>query len=248
MSRMIQTTISEKVYRFLAAAFAVFLLGFLVCKPAIIPALWPGNEESGQVYRLLLIWLAVAALYGFLLNRLEHGCSVAVFSFVLFLLCALPRLAVLQFHYYIPTNDFANYLLYGQCFVQGDYAPWQQIWLPIIIRCPKWEALWFLTDCWMLLFSDTLLGMQIANIALTGGICVILYHLIRPIHSQAAWITALLWMLYPSNIISTQIPTNHHGATLFFLLGLLLYGSLLRQRRWSRIVLLAAATGICLAN
>lgn len=51
MSRMIQTTISEKVYRFLAAAFAVFLLGFLVCKPAIIPALWPGNEESGQVYR-----------------------------------------------------------------------------------------------------------------------------------------------------------------------------------------------------
>ena len=55
MSRMIQTTISEKVYRFLAAAFAVFLLGFLVCKPAIIPALWPGNEESGQVYLLLLI-------------------------------------------------------------------------------------------------------------------------------------------------------------------------------------------------
>ena len=172
MSRMIQTTISEKVYRFLAAAFAVFLLGFLVCKPAIIPALWPGNEESGQVYRLLLIWLAVASLYSFLLSRLEHRCSVAAFSFVLFLLCALPRLAVLQFHYYIPTNDFANYLLYGQCFVQGDYAPAADL-IANYYQMPKMGGIVVFNGLLMLLFGDTLLGMQIANIALTGGICII---------------------------------------------------------------------------
>ncbi len=246
MSRMIHTTISEKVYRFLAAAFAVFLLGFLVCRPAIVPALWPGNEESGQVYWLLLIWLAVASLYSFLLSRLEHRCSVMLFSFVLFLLCALPRLAVLQFQYYIPTNDFANYLLYGQCFVQGDYAPAADL-IANYYQMPKMGGIVVFNGLLMLLFGDMLLGMQMANIALTGGICVILYHLIRPIHGQAAWITALLWMLYPSNIISTQIPTNHHGATLFFLLGLLLYSYLLRQKQWSRIVLLAIATGICLA-
>lgn len=245
MTGLQRKTLAEKLYSFLAIAFAVFWLGFLVFKPAVLSALRPGNESSGHLYPLLLLWLAVTFVYGILLAHWERRLPTLFFSLLLFVLCALPRLAVLHFHHYIATNDFANYLLYGQCFVQGNFAPAADL-IANYYQMPKMGGLVVFNGLLLHLFGDTLLGMQLANVVMTGLICVALYHLVRPLHEQAAWLTALLWMVYPSNIISTQIPTNHHGAVLFFLLALLLYQKLLNSRNWWQVVGLAAVVGVLL--
>lgn len=239
------TTVAEKVYSFLAVAFGLFWLAFLLLRPAIISTLWPGNESSGYLYPLLAVWLVVMAIYGWLLYRLQGCCYGVVYAALLFVLCALPRLAVLALHHYIPTNDFANYLLYGQCFVRGDFTPAADL-IANYYQMPKMGGLVVFNGLLMKLFGSSLLGLQLANILLTGSICVALYQLLKPVHRQAAWITALLWMVYPSNIVSAQIPTNHHGAVLFFLLALLLYQRLLRCEGWLQIILLAVAVGTCL--
>lgn len=245
MGRLQRKTLAEKLYSVLAIAFAVLWLGFLVLKPAVLSILQPGNESSGHLYPLLLLWLAVTLLYAVLLARCERRLPTPLFAVLLFVLCALPRLAVLQFHHYIATNDFANYLLYGQCFVQGDFAPAADL-IANYYQMPKMGGLVVFNGLLLRLFGDTLLGMQLANVVMTGIICVVLYYLVRPLHRQAAWLTAMLWMVYPSNIISTQIPTNHHGAVLFFLLALLLYQKLLNSEQWWQVLVLAAAVGICL--
>lgn len=239
------TTVAEKIYSFLAVAFGLFWLAFLLLHPAIISTLWQGNGNSGNLYPLLAAWLVTTASYGLLLYRLQGHLSSVLYGIVLFVLCALPRLAVLALQHYIPTNDFANYLLYGQCFVQGDFAPAADL-IANYYQMPKMGGLVVFNGLLMKLFGASLLGLQLANILLTGGICVVLYQLLKPVHQQAAWIAALLWMVYPSNIISAQIPTNHHGAVLFFLLALLLYQRLLRCNKWLLVVLLAVAIGICL--
>lgn len=238
-------TVAEKIYSVLAVAFGLFWLAFLLLRPAVCAALWPGNESSGAVYPLLAIWLLVTGLYGWLLDRLQTRLAGALYGALLFVLCALPRLAVLLLQYYIPTNDFANYLLYGQCFVQGDFAPAADL-IANYYQMPKMGGLVVFNGLLMELFGASLTGLQVANILLTSGICLALYHLVKPLHGQAAWVAALLWMVYPSNIVSTQIPTNHHGAVLFFLLGLLCYQRLLQCERWAQIVLLAVAAGVCL--
>lgn len=239
------TTVAEKIYSFLAVAFGLFWLAFLLLRPAVCATLWPGNESSGAVYPLLVVWVLVTGLYGWLLYRLQSRLSGVLYGALLIVLCALPRLVVFLLQHYIPTNDFANYLLYGQCFVQGEFAPAADL-IANYYQMPKMGGLVVFNGLLMELFGASLTGMQVANILLTSGICLALYHLVKPVHRQAAWMAALLWMVYPSNIVSTQIPTNHHGAVLFFLLALLCYRRLLQCERWAQIVLLAVTAGVCL--
>ena len=82
----------------------MFWLAFLLLRPAIISTLWPGNESSGYLYPLLAVWLVVMAIYGWLLYRLQGCCYGVVYAALLFVLCALPRLAVLALHHYIPPT------------------------------------------------------------------------------------------------------------------------------------------------
>lgn len=244
MRKQTKITVAEKLYSFLALVFAVFWLGFLIIKPAILATLWPGAGTSGQVYPLLILWLVALLVFGGMLYYLEKRCAMAIFSAVLFALCAVPRVVILQSEHYIPTNDFANYLLYGQCFVQGNFAPAAEL-IANYYQMPKMGGLLVWNGLLMKVFGSSLLGVQLANVVTTGFICVLLYWILRSVHRQAAWLTALFWILYPSNIISTQIPTNHHGAMLFFLLALLLYQQLLQRKHWWQISLLAMAVGLC---
>jgi len=227
------------------AAFALIWLLFLLWHPVILPALWPSDTAHGQFYPMLLLWLLALCSSGFLIHCIERHWPVWGCAALLFVLCALPRLAVLQLHGYIPTNDFANYLLYGQCFVQGDYGPSADL-IANYYQMPKMGGIVVFNGLLLSLFGASLVGLQLANVILTSGICVILYFLIRPVQRQAAWIAALLWIWYPSNILSTQIPTNHHGAVFFFLLALLCYQRLLHVDSWPQILLLAIAAGGCL--
>ena len=94
------TTVAEKIYSFLAVAFGLFWLAFLLLRPAIVSTLWQGNESSGYLlYPLLMVWLMGSVIYGGLLYRLQDCCHGAVYAALLFVLCALPRLAVLTLHH-----------------------------------------------------------------------------------------------------------------------------------------------------
>lgn len=161
----------------------------------------------------LLIICAIAMLVFFLLSRFDDPIKACV---SIFFIALLVRIIFVPMGCYIPTSDFTNYLEYGKCFSMGDFQSTYEMtrsygltyaWIGIIYGILE------------LVFTPTLLGAQIINCIFTSLICVMIYLIARKKSSVVALVSAILYSLYPSNILSSQITTNHHMATLLLMIA-----------------------------
>lgn len=140
---------------------------------------------------------------------------------ILFLAAFVPRMIVIAFNLYVPVNDFKNYLEYGQNLYYGNLGKVSSVIQGY--QMPKMGGLAVFNWIISILFSPTLAGFQIANCVVTSLTGAMIFLIGKNYHRKIAITASLLWALYPSNIVSSQITANHHASTMFAYLAILFY-------------------------
>jgi len=162
------------------------------------------------------------------------------FPFIIFFISLIPRLYVFSKQLYIPTNDFKNYYDYGINLYYGNF----DVIATTIERyqMPKMGGIAIFNYVLLKLFSPTLIGLQFGNVIITSMICVEIYFIIKDESKWAAVIAAILYAIYPSSIVTTQVTTNHHGATFLFLLSIIAYKGAIKRADWKGYLYVAIAS------
>lgn len=194
-------------------------------------------------YFLPLFWiyvLIVSILSLFYKKKLLSKNNLQICSSI-FVFAIIPRLILCIFNFYIPTSDFKAYLEYGINIYNGNYDNVADIIASY--KLPTMGGLAVFNGFFAHIFSPTLLGLQIANCVMTSCICVMLYVILKNYNHSVAAIAAFLYIIYPSNIISSQVTTNHHGATLFALISMYLYLRALEDNVSRKWIILALTSG-----
>ena len=225
-------------YRLAALLLAAFFGGIALVSLAV----WVKNGHiAALAHPTVLLWVAYAALCWWLVRKTADTRWTAA---VLFAAALLPRLALCFVHTGTPTSDFANYWAMGQAFLRGDGAS-------IAALVDQYRVLEFsgLAALWggmQWITGGSLLGFQILQCCITAGIAVAIYALGSQADKRVGRIAALLFALYPSNLVMAQVFTNQHLAVLLALCSILLFLHGLRaDRLWQRL-LYGALAGLAL--
>lgn len=177
------------------------------------------KDLEKQGYVLLYVWGYICIfLLLFKMRKKLVSMKKKDFLFFLIILASIPRLVVMFQNHYIPTNDFKWYYDVGVHLVDGDKAFVHEFLARYNIA--KFGGLAVFMGIIAKLFSVKLIGFQTANIVITVLICIFIYLMIEDYNKKSAIIASILFAIYPENIISTQITTNHHGAILFTLISI----------------------------
>lgn len=194
-------------------AGAIFLL-LLRNTPAVLTCFLERNSLRAIIF--LYIFSALL-IFRFLYVKYKD-CKDVKFCAILFVSALSIRLGFLIIGQYVPTNDFANYYELGRRFYNFDFS-----WIKNMVngyQISKLAGLSIFYGILSWIFSPTLLGTQIINCILTSGICVFVFLLGRTFSRRAAFVAAFLYMVYPTNILASQVTTNHHAASFFLIIAL----------------------------
>ncbi len=151
---------------------------------------------------------------------------------------------IIAFNLYIPEDDFKNYLEYGQNLYYGNLDQVSHVIQGY--QMPKMGGIAVFNGIISVLFSPTLTGFQIANCIITSITGGLIFLIAKDMHKKIAIIASLLWALYPSNIVSSQITTNHHASTMFAYLAVALYLYALKRMGKKSGYFLALLTGVAI--
>lgn len=170
-------------------------------------------------YVMIYVWAYLTLLIVVIMirKRIELLCRRQVLL-LLFMASFVPRMLLVTQRNYIPISDFNSYYEMGVHLAEGDKAFVND--LIIQYQIPKFGGLAVFMSFIAKIFSEKLIGFQIANIVTTSFICVLIYLCMEKYSKRSAFSASLLFSFYPANIVSSQITTNHHGAILFSLVGI----------------------------
>lgn len=225
-------------YRVLACALAAFFAAIALVSLAV----WVKNGHITSLISVVaLLWLVHAGVFAFAAYKTANRRFTAAF---VFLAALTPRVAVLLVQTYTPTSDFANYWAMGQAFLAGDKATIAA--LVDHYRVLEFSGLSVLWGCMQWLSGGTLLGFQCLQCVLTAGIAVMVYLLGKRADKRLGLLAGLLYAVYPSNLVMSQVFTNQHLATLLALGALLLFLRGMEARGLGRRILLGALAGLVL--
>lgn len=237
--------IVDNIWATISWCFILFLIPFLIMKGGVFHIII-NAASMGFLLPIFWIYIFMCAIYFCIgKNYLVKLQNAKMVSICIFILSVIPRLFIFFNNEYIPTNDFYNYFLYGQYAYQHDFESIASI--VSSYQLPKMGGLAVFNGLIAVFFSPTLIGFQIANVIITSLIAVLLYQLIRKLNNKIAILSAFLFILYPSNIISSQITTNVHSAIMFFLLAILYVQKALDNNSKRKYVFCAIVSGLFLA-
>ena len=236
--------IADSIWKVISIGFILFLIPFLLWDGGIL-SLLSGAGGKDKFLPVLWIYFFICILYFFIckyfVSKRKTTFGIATSIFVM---AAIPRLFLMSKQIYIPTKDFSRYLNFGIDMYNGNYtAVADQI---AVHSMPGMGGLAIWNGMIAKLFSPTLIGFQFANVVMVSLIAVVLFLLIKPYHKNIALIAAMLFALYPSSIVSTQITTNPHGAILLFLLAILCYQKAIMQPEIVKCIGCICITGLLL--
>lgn len=207
--------INSNMYKFLGG-FIIFLYSLVILLGTINLDFITILAESinGYIFLSIFVYLLVICL-SLLLYRLiiktekRYFTVIAIFAFSLII-----RVGISLVIRYLPTNDFSSYYNFGVYMVNKDYKSILEIVSDYDL--PSFAGMAFLNGLIAQVFGTTVLGLQIANGVMTSLIAVMIYVLGKSVKENYGIIAALVFSIYPSNIIMTQVTTNQHGATLMY--------------------------------
>lgn len=198
-----------------------------------------------QGYVLFFVWGYICAfLILFKMRKKIFNLPQKDLILFLILLAACPRIFVMCQNHYIPTNDFERYYEVGVHFIEGDKALVNNFLAAYSIS--KFGGLVVFMGIIAKLFSVKLIGFQVANTVITSLICVFIYLIIENYNKRVAIIAGILFAIYPENIISTQVTTNHHGAILFTLISIFCLIKVIKEKQRNRYFM-CFVSGVALA-
>lgn len=224
--------------------WGIFILYMLIRQHADISDCLNAMAGHTRLLELLVIIMISAENYFFI--KFSGNYTNMQKSILLFSIAMTVRIGVLPFFEYIPTNDFENYFNGALHFAENGFKG--GVYDPLLsYGIPSFAGQAVINGLLLRILSPTLLGFQILNCLYTSGICVMIYLLGQEVNSRAALFGAVFYTFYPSNILSAQITTPHHGATFFMLLGLYFYSSGFKTAGIKRKVFLFLSSALCLA-
>lgn len=211
----------------LLGILSLIIVVFIAYDPQFLKYLFVNGSTKGLFLPFWFGFIFMLGIYVFVYTKIKKYDRNWKIAFAIFALAVIPRLSTLFIGYgidfpYIPDNDFAEYVKYGQNMYYGNYeAVANKVSNKFHLPTHGGMAIFF--GLISHIFSPTVIGFQTANIIITSLICVAIFYLAKDYNKNVAIIASLLYAVYPSNIISTQITTNHHGATLMFLIALIFF-------------------------
>ena len=176
--------------------------------------------------------------------RLLQRKPVALICPALLALALLPRIAFGMLAECLPVSDFTNYHQFALWLSQGDVQRVAAIAQDY--QLAEFAGLAVLNYGLSLLFSPSVAGMILSSQVLSALLCPLIFLLGRQIHKPSALLAALLYAFYPGSIVSAQIITNQHGATLFALLAFLPLLQAAKEPRFLSSAAYAALGGVLL--
>ena len=233
---------ANTVWKVISIGFIIFMVPFLLWDGGIV-SLLSGASGKDQFLPVLKLYIGLCILYFFICKmiivKMKSNFQIAL---IIFILTAIPRLILMTQQIYIPTKDFSRYLNFGIDMYYGNYAAVaDQI---AVHSMPSMGGLAIWNGIIAKVFSPTLIGFQLANVVMVSLIAVMLFVLFKSYHKTVAIIAAMLFALYPSNIVSTQITTNPHGAILLFLIAIFVYQKALKEQHIAKCICYTCIAGV----
>lgn len=242
--------LSQKIFNVLGLCFCFILVGGLLFRPLIWEYLVLKGYTKGYFLAILWSYYLIGIIYLIFYFKIIYCSDNLKIILLIFILSVIPRVAFSLLNNYVPTNDFQEYFRYGQNVLYGKFSDVASI-IENKYQLPTMGGIALFNGLIARIFSPTVLGFQLANAIMTSLICVVIYLILVHYNKKLAIISALLYALYPSSIVSTQITTNHHGATLFLFIAVLLYDRYLKAILTNigpkKLILLGARVGCVLA-
>lgn len=236
---------SHRICNVIFGLWACCLMVLWLANLSDLFSFYSGSEY--QQYAPLLI-LAVIVTFVFLFVWLTATChkyTQSKTAFIIFSVALLLRLFFLPSAQFIPSSDFAVYFEAGRDFALNGFH--SAFHIEEVYKIPSFAGMAVLNGIIASIFSPTILGFQVANSIMTAGICVLIYKLGVQVNEKGAIAGACLYCVYPSSILSSQMTTNQHGATLFLLLGVYIYVKALHtEKKLKKRILLAVLSAILL--
>lgn len=233
------------VYRCFCIVLVCFFAGGLLFTGSGMSTLGILRNLEQRGYVMIYVWVyIVLALVLYWKRSVLCQCDRKKIMLFLFVLALLPRLLLLSQRNYIPTSDFNTYYNMGVHLISGDKTFINNV--VVQYQIPKFGGLAVFMAMIAKLFSTKLIGFQIANVFFSSLICVLIYLCIENYNKRGAIIAGILFAIYPGNIISSQVNTNHHGSILFAMLGIYLLIKIEYVRNAKKIVC-AIVSGMCFA-
>lgn len=199
----------------------------------------PGNYwQLFMIFTGLLFFLLFTFRKELFLDLSDYKISVFLFVFSFLL-----RIIVAFLYSPVPVSDFDFYYHVGEWFVRGDYSAIADRIAQYQI--PSFGGLALLNTFLTGLFSHELLGQQVANAFMTSLSCVCIFYIGKRIKRNIGIAGAVIYALYPSNIIMTQVCTNQHGASLMYLLAALCVFEVKKSNTVKKRILYSVLTGVC---
>jgi hypothetical protein len=234
----VNSRIASRFYRWLSVSMALI---FAVLAAASL-GIWFRNIQYSRILAWVnLLWLAYGVFSAFTLKLTANHKYCAA---LIFLLALAPRLTLALLQPYTPTNDFSCYWEMGAALLQGD--PSVTAYFVNHYQTLEFAGLGVINAATQFLSGGTMMGYQILLTLVTSTIAVLVYQIGKRFHPHVGVIAALLYALYPSNIVMTQVFTNQHLATLLALLSLLFFLKGFQSRTILHAILYGSAAGILL--
>jgi len=223
---------------------AVFLLAFLFYDQSFFKAFVFGTDVLHKEFFTVFSVLFVSCLLLYIIIAFKiKKYSTPTICVIIFILAMLPRFVLMLGQFYIPASDFKNYFSFGQNIYYKRYDLVASV--IDLYQMPKMCGLALLNGLIAYIFSPSLNGFITANILMTSSICVMLFALLKSINKTAGVVAGLLYAIYPSSIISSQITTNHHGALLFLLIAVYVYQKSLAYISYKRYWIYVVLSALC---
>ena len=236
-------SLSDWIWYVISLGFIIFLIPFLLKDGGFLKYIIFAGRK-GMLLPVMWIYIGVCFIYILIGKKYVYKLEKTK-SIVLWLVIGtiIPRLYILSKQFYVATNDFKTYLEYGKNIYYGDFGSVAKV-IATKYQMPKMGGLAVFNGIIARIFSPTLIGYQIASILMCSGIVALIYIILKNYNKTVALTAAFLYMVYPSNIFSSQIPTNHHGATLFFMLAIFVFLKIYNTENKKKIYLYAVLSGI----
>ena len=161
-----------------------------------------------------------------------------------FLIALISRLLMRYWIVMYPNGDMENYYRMGIAFCEGNFPFIRQAvsdW-----GIPEFSGMAVLYGMLGKVFAPTIDGYQLAFSVINACTCLLVFLIADRIHRSSALYGAFLFMLYPSNLLFSQVFSHQHLNLLFTLCSIYLVILAVDSGKWAARIPLSVSAGLLL--
>lgn len=213
-----QKSHNKSIPIFLKIVYGIF--GLIILFLCIISFI---RNNYGKFLNDNLTWMVGCGYLGIIITSIIlyfglKGKKKWIIMIVLFFFSLFPRIMLALTYEYVPHSDFKVYYEMGVAFANGNS---RMIYDTVAsYKIPEFAGLGILNGIIISILYPSMQALQISNAIMTSVICIFIFLIGEKFNVTIGIIAALLFAIYPSNIIMTQVSTNQHGAILCTLISI----------------------------